>query len=329
MTGSVAGELIRTGHLVRGLRLAPLVVSALTVAGVLALHRAGGPAGEITPLRVVGLILALGSGFALDDTAAQTLQSSPYPLVRRLWLRIGCAAVVVVPLWTIALWQLLPAATGSAHRVSLSVGLTVELLAALAVVWATAAWGRRRGLDEPGIATAPVLLGLLFLGAMHPRARLLVGPGPQWSAAHMRWATVLACAAALLAVAMRESRRWPSGAGSTTQARQANEATSAVIVRGVRQPSGTTVAFHMRAVSNRYRQASEMSMMPTNLSLSTTGMWWMCAKSISPAASLTGVSVCTVTGSGPMRSSIRTSLTSLPSATTPVISLSVMMAIGR
>ena len=101
------------------------------------------------------------------------------------------------------MWQL-PAAPASAHRVSVSVGLTVELLAALAVVWATAAWGRRRGVDEPGIATAPVLLGLLFLGTMHPRVRLLVGPGPQWLAAHLRWAAVLACAAALLAVAMRD-----------------------------------------------------------------------------------------------------------------------------
>lgn len=110
--------------------------------------------------------------------------------------------MVVVPLWTIAAWRLLQAAPASADRVSVSIGLTVELLAALAVVWATAAQGRRRGLDEPGITTAPVLLGLVFLGTMHPKARLLVGPGPQWPAAHMRWAALLACAAALLAMAM-------------------------------------------------------------------------------------------------------------------------------
>jgi hypothetical protein len=194
MTGSVAGELIRTGHLLRSLRRAPLVVGAVAVAAALALHYAGATSG-ILPLRVVGLILVLGSGFALDDAAAPTLQASPYPLARRLWLRIGSVTAVVVPLWTVVL---APAAR------SLALGLMVELLAALAVVWATAAWGRRRGLDEPGIATAPVLLGLVFLGAVHTRVALLVGPGPQWLAAHLRWAAVLGVGVVLLALAMRD-----------------------------------------------------------------------------------------------------------------------------
>jgi hypothetical protein len=194
MTGSVAGELIRTGHLLRSLRRAPLVVGAVAVAAALALHYAGATSG-ILPLRVVGLILVLGSGFALDDAAAPTLQASPYPLARRLWLRIGSVTAVVVPLWTVVL---APAAR------SLALGLMVELLAALAVVWATAAWGRRRGLDEPGIATAPVLLGVVFLGAVHTRVALLVGPGSEWLAAHLRWAAVLGIGVALLTLAMRD-----------------------------------------------------------------------------------------------------------------------------
>jgi hypothetical protein len=202
MTASVAVQLIRTGHLVHSLRLAPLVVGAVAAAAALALHHDGPPTG-IAPLRVVGLILALGCGFMLDDAAAPTLQASPYALARRLWLRIGSAAAVVVPLWTLALLRLLPPAP-LMDRASLALGLTVELVAALAVVWATAAWGRWRSLDEPGIATAPVLLGLVFLGAVHPRARLLVGPGPQWLAVHLRWAAVLVCAVALLLVAMRD-----------------------------------------------------------------------------------------------------------------------------
>ena len=196
MTASVARELIRTGHLVRGLRRAPLVVGALTVGGLLALYRADDPAGGIGSLRMIGLILVLGSGFALDDAAAPTLQASPYPLVRRMCLRIGCTATVVVPLWTFALTRV--------HHVSLAVGLTIELLAGLAVVWAAAAWGRRWGFDEPGIATAPVLLALLYLAVAVPRTRLLVGPGPQWLAAHLRWTAVLAAAVALLAFAMRD-----------------------------------------------------------------------------------------------------------------------------
>ena len=200
---SIAGELVRTGHLLRGQRRAPLAVGVVTVAVALALH-CGGPPTGVNSLRVVGLILVLSSGFALDDAAAPTLQASPYPLARRLLVRIGCAAAMVVPLWTIAMWRLLPAAPTGADRVSLSVGLTVEFAAALAVVWAAAAWGRRRGLAEPGIATAPVLLGLVFLVAVHPRAKLLVGPSPHWLAAHLRWVAVLVCAAILLAVAMRD-----------------------------------------------------------------------------------------------------------------------------
>lgn len=83
MTASVASELIRTGHLVRGLRLAPLIVGAVAVGAALALHHGGVP---------------------------------PDPI-------------------------------------------------ASAVVCAAAAWGRRHALDEPGIATAPVLLGVPRHGA--------------------------------------------------------------------------------------------------------------------------------------------------------------------
>ena len=203
MTASIAGELARTGHLLRAQRRAPLALGAVTVGVALALH-CGGRSTGVGSLRVVGLILVLGSGFALDDAAATTLQASPYPLARRLCVRIGCAAAVVLPLWTIALWRLLPAVPTWAGRASLSVGLTVEFVAALAVMWAAAAWGRRRGIAEPGIGTAPVMLGLVFLAAVHPRSKLLVGPGPHWLAAHLRWAVVLACAVVLLAVAMRD-----------------------------------------------------------------------------------------------------------------------------
>jgi hypothetical protein len=209
VTRSVAGELVRTGHLLRSLRLIPFAVGVLAAGAVLPLHQTDAASGIAVP-RVAGLILVLGSGFVFDDAAAATLQASPYPLARRLWLRIGSAAAIVVPLWTLVLVGLLPPAPESARdatsRLSLALGLTVELLAALTVVWATAAWGRRLGMDEPGIATAPALLGLVFLGSVHPRAALLVGPGSQWPAAHLRWAAILVCAAALLAVAMRDVR---------------------------------------------------------------------------------------------------------------------------
>ena len=69
MTPSVAWELARSGHLVRSLRLAPFVTCAAAVAAFLAIRR-GDTHDVIADLRVLGLLLALGSGYVLDDGAA-------------------------------------------------------------------------------------------------------------------------------------------------------------------------------------------------------------------------------------------------------------------
>jgi hypothetical protein len=209
MTPSVAWDLVRSGHLVRSVRLAPFVVGAAAVVAFLVARRAG-THNVIGDLRVLGLLLALGGGYVLDDGAAVTLQASPYPLARRLWLRIGCAAAVVTPLWTIMLAYLLPSAPAS-DRWALGLGLTVEFAAALTVVWAIAAWGRRRGVEHPGIITTPALLASLFLAASISRAPMLVGFGPQWTAAHVRWSIIVAGATCVLLAAMRDpAARWRS-----------------------------------------------------------------------------------------------------------------------
>lgn len=207
MTPSVAWELVRSGHLVRSLRLAPFVAGATAAAGFLAV-RGGDTHDVIGDLRVLGLLLALGSGYVLDDGAAVTLQASPYSLARRLWLRIGCAGAVVVPLWTALLARFLSSAP-SGDRWALGVGLTVELAAALTVIWAVAAWGRRHGFEHPGIITTPALLAALLLAASIPQAPMLVGFGAQWTPAHLRWSGILACAACVLVAGMRDpAARW-------------------------------------------------------------------------------------------------------------------------
>jgi hypothetical protein len=207
MTSSVAWELVRSGHLVRGLRLAPFGPGAVAVVTLLVARRDGSP-DVIGDLRVLGLLLALGSGYVLDDGAAVTLQASPYGLARRLWLRIGCAVAVVTPLWMVMLARLLPSAPAS-DRWHLGLGLTVELAAGLAVVWAMAAWGRRRGVDHPGIITTPVLLASLLLATSISRAPMVVGLGPQWTSAHQRWAGVLVGATCVLVAGMRDpAARW-------------------------------------------------------------------------------------------------------------------------
>jgi hypothetical protein len=148
-------------------------------------------------------VLALAGGFVLDDAAATILQASPYPLARRLGLRIGCAAAIIATLWAIALIRLLPNAAAG-QRAALGLGISVELAAALAVVWAAAGFGRRRGMDEPGIATAPVLLGLIFVGAAQDRLPMVVGLGAEWLPVHLRWTAVLTAAVICLAYEMRD-----------------------------------------------------------------------------------------------------------------------------
>ncbi|WP_067467843.1 hypothetical protein [Actinomadura macra] len=198
----MACELVRSGHLVRSLRLAPFVTGAAAVAAFLA-ARDGGTHDVIGDLRVLGLLLALGSGYVLDDGAAVTLQASPYSLARRLWLRIGCAAVVVVPLWTALLAHFLSSAPAG-DRWALGLGLTVELAAALTVIWAVAAWGRRHGFEHPGIITAPLLLASLLLAVSIPQAPMLVGSGAQWTSAHLRWSGILVGATCVLVAGMRD-----------------------------------------------------------------------------------------------------------------------------
>jgi len=202
MTPSVAWELVRSGHLVRSLRLAPVVSAVIAAAAFLAV-RSGDTDDVIGDPRVLGLLLALGSGYVLDDGAAVTLQASPYSLARRLWLRIGFAAAVVVPLWTAVLARFLPSAPAG-DRWALGLGLTVELAAALTVIWAVAVWGRRHGFEHPGIITTPALLASLLLAASIPQEPMLVGFGPQWTPAHLRWSGVLVGAACVLVAGMRD-----------------------------------------------------------------------------------------------------------------------------
>jgi hypothetical protein len=207
MTSSVTWELVRSGHLVRSLRLAPFVTAVAAAAAFLAVRR-GDTHDVIGDLRVLGLLLALSSGYVLDDGAAVTLQASPYSLARRLWLRVSCAAAVVVPLWTALLACYLPTAPAG-DRWALGLGLTVELAASLTVLWAVAVWGRRLEFEHPGIITTPALLALLLLAGSIPQAPMLVGSGAEWTPAHLRWLGILVGATFVLVAAMRDpAARW-------------------------------------------------------------------------------------------------------------------------
>jgi hypothetical protein len=232
MTSSVAWELVRSGHLVRSLRLAPFGASVATVVAFVVARRGGTP-DVLGDQRVLGLLLALGSGYVLDDGAAVTLQASPYGLARRLRLRIGCAAAVVTALWMAMLAHLLPSASAG-DRWPLGLGLTVELAAVLAVVWAVAAWGRRRGVEHPGIITTPALLASLFMAGSISRAPMLVGLGPQWTSAHVRWSIIVVGAACVLVAGMRDPAARRRSTDHRPSPRPLSTARSAIVL-----PPGT------------------------------------------------------------------------------------------
>jgi hypothetical protein len=110
----------------------------------------------------------------------------------------------------VMLAYLLPSAPAG-DRWALGLGLTVELAAALAVVWAVAVWSRRRAVEYPGIVTTPALLASLLLAASISRAPVLVGPGPQWTPAHLRCSGILVGATCVLVAGMRDpAARWRS-----------------------------------------------------------------------------------------------------------------------
>ena len=131
----------------------------------------------------------------LDDEAATTLEASPSTLAWRRFLRCAAAVALVAPPWAAAVWRL------DSHGTRLPVsGLTLELVALLALALATAAAVTRwSGSTEPGVATTPVVF-VVVLGAFQlPSRYALYGfPGRGWDSAHTRWWVLLAVATLLL-----------------------------------------------------------------------------------------------------------------------------------
>lgn len=158
-------------------RTLPWVALLAAAALALAVVRLGDA--QTLHLRLAALALCIGGAFLLDDPAAETIESVPASLLFRRLLRLALALPVLA-----AAWALVVRSAGHVPAWE----LTLELGALLAVALALAA---RAG----GVAAGPTLLVLFGLAALLPSRWALLVPGPEdprWSAAHGRWALVLA-----------------------------------------------------------------------------------------------------------------------------------------
>jgi hypothetical protein len=173
------------------LRWTPALAASLTVVCLLVWKQGalGSTEAGVWMLRGAGVIMAVGTVFLLDDPSANITNSSPTPVKVRSGARLLLVCMTVFV-------GCLPATILTAQRVSVRdewPGVVLEIAAMIGVAAALSLTMQRwLGLSEPGqfagIGVVGTLLCAQLVGARWP---MLVGPGPQWEAAHLRWAVVL------------------------------------------------------------------------------------------------------------------------------------------
>jgi fluoroquinolone transport system permease protein len=189
--------------LLRSVRWQPTVAAAGIAAVVLAARRdhLDHSAQAILVLRVVALLLAAGLAFALDDRSRRTVQSVPSPAWWRAAGQVSVALGPAVAFWCAAIgW--VSTRTGDLPVLGLSLEAAALAAAGLALAAGLVRW---RDVGDPGAVAGPALLVSGLMTAQLPeRVALLVGPGPSWIAAHLRWSALLTAAAAVMVLAVRD-----------------------------------------------------------------------------------------------------------------------------
>jgi len=175
----------------------------------------GGPI-PLMPLRLAAVLLCLGAAFILDDDAGATVEPAVASLAVRRGLRLLVAAPTLGMAWGAALWTASRLATSTrevAPRSLPAAALTLEIGALLAVTLAAGAVATRSlGHGKGGIAAGPTLLAFVLAMASIGRYWELFpndAGAPGWTAAHVRWALILAAATVVLAgFSLDPARRW-------------------------------------------------------------------------------------------------------------------------
>ncbi|MER7379379.1 hypothetical protein [Streptomyces lanatus] len=193
----------------------PLAVAVLPLA--LSTHLAPGDAALL--LRVAAVLCVFPVAFALDDPAADTTATVPFPATVRRLLRLALVCVPSAMTWTTCA-LLLRAAMHPYDRIALPLpGLALEAAALATATILLSALGLRRSGGERGSALAApgsVLLPLAL--ALSPaREQLFAVPyGESWHASRWLWASALTVAAGLTAVLLQERPRLNSPVSVTT-----------------------------------------------------------------------------------------------------------------
>lgn len=166
------------------------------------------PATLATLVRITAACGALGVAFLLDDPALRSTATVPTSRLARHAVRAGLALAVAAVGWGVAL---LVGSLGAKPSVSAALprgGLSLEAAVLVAVALGLAASGLRVNPDgNAGVLAAPALTVVLAALWFIPRRVALILPpaDPHWAAAHLRWAGLLAFAAALFLWASHEA----------------------------------------------------------------------------------------------------------------------------
>jgi hypothetical protein len=198
--GRVLRELVLAGTLPRTTRWPPVLAGWLMAAAVLT-WKAGDvrdAGGAVILLRVVAVLLATSVVALADDAAANQLAAVPVQLAWRYGARCGLAVLAVAIPWAGALLWVRPG--------DLAAALSLECAAlttfALAVAGSVARWS---GARDASVAAGPAVFAAAILASVLPSNwALYAAPGDGWAATHLRWASVLAGALALLVPTVRD-----------------------------------------------------------------------------------------------------------------------------
>jgi hypothetical protein len=185
------------------------VLVAAVAGGVIVILRAiySDSAREVLPFaRLSAILLAAASAGALEDPCVAITSTTSLRRSASAWFSVSLTGAVAMIAW---LLPVLGARQIAGDPSGLPIGgVVVEFLALLIAGWLlTQMISGRRGPSGAGTLAGASLTLAVIMSLMTPYTIdwLWRGPDPDWRVIHVRWATIGASAAGLLAVGLRDA----------------------------------------------------------------------------------------------------------------------------